>query len=408
MSRPSMLWLYGLIGAFIIGYYVFGDVNDTPVPSDWATVERMVEKGEVEKIQVVNRDQAQVFLKKEAVEQYRRDTVDKRFRRLPETGVQLLFTIGSVDSFREDLKAAEQQSGQVVPVVYENKANDWTNVLINLLPWVLIIGGWIFVMRSMSRGAGGGAGGGIMNVGKAKAQVFDKDNSKRVTFKDVAGLEEAKVEIMEIVDFLKKSDKYKELGAKIPKGALLVGPPGTGKTLLALAAALGKLTDYKQILLARPIVALSNKDLGFLPGDANEKVAPYMQPLFDNLNVIKHQFASNSSEVKRLEDMQKSDQLVIEALAFIRGRSLSETYCIIDEAQNLTPHEIKTIITRAGEGTKMVFTGDIQQIDQPYLDSQSNGLVYMIDRMRDQNLFAHVNLVKGERSQLSELASNLM
>ena len=150
MSRPSMLWLYGLIGAFIIGYYVFGDVNDTPVPSDWATVERMVEKGEVEKIQVVNRDQAQVFLKKEAVEQYRRDTVDKRFRRLPETGVQLLFTIGSVDSFREDLKAAEQQSGQVVPVVYENKANDWTNVLINLLPWVLIIGVWIFIMRSMS------------------------------------------------------------------------------------------------------------------------------------------------------------------------------------------------------------------------------------------------------------------
>ena len=115
-----------------------------------------------------------------------------------------------------------------------------------------------------------------------------------------------------------------------------------------------------------------------------------------------------SSEVKRLEDVQKSEQLVIEALAFIRGRSLSETYCIIDEAQNLTPHEIKTIITRAGEGTKMVFTGDIQQIDQPYLDSQSNGLVYMIDRMRDQNLFAHVNLVKGERSQLSELASNLM
>lgn len=188
----------------------------------------------------------------------------------------------------------------------------------------------------------------------------------------------------------------------------LTGKAGTGKTLLALAAALGKLPDYKQVLLARPIVALSNKDLGFLPGDATEKVAPYMQPLFDNLNVIKRQFASNSTEVKRLEDMQKSDQLVIEALAFIRGRSLSETYCIIDEAQNLTPHEIKTIITRAGEGTKMVFTGDIQQIDQPYLDSQSNGLVYMIDRMKDQSLFAHVNLVKGERSELSELASNLM
>ena len=188
----------------------------------------------------------------------------------------------------------------------------------------------------------------------------------------------------------------------------VTGKAGTGKTLLALAAALAQLTTYKQILLARPIVALSNKDIGFLPGDANEKVAPYMQPLFDNLNVIKHQFAPSSTEVKRLDEMQKSGQLVIEALAFIRGRSLSDTYCIIDEAQNLTPHEIKTIITRAGEGTKMVFTGDIQQIDQPYLDSQSNGLVYMIDRMRDQSLFAHINLVKGERSELSELASNLM
>lgn len=188
----------------------------------------------------------------------------------------------------------------------------------------------------------------------------------------------------------------------------LTGKAGTGKTLLALAAALGKLTDYKQILLARPIVALSNKDIGFLPGDATEKVAPYMQPLFDNLNVIKRQFAANSAEVKRIEDMQKSGQLVIEALAFIRGRSLSEMYCIIDEAQNLTPNEIKTIITRAGEGTKMVFTGDIQQIDQPYLDSQSNGLVYMIDRMKDQSIFAHVNLLKGERSELSELASNLL
>ena len=117
----------------------------------------------------------------------------------------------------------------------------------------------------------------------------------------------------------------------------LTGKAGTGKTLLALAAALGKLTDYKQILLARPVVALSNKDIGFLPGDAQEKVAPYMQPLFDNLNVIKRQFAANSTEVKRIEDMQKSEQLVIEALAFIRGRSLSEMYCIIDEAQNLTP-----------------------------------------------------------------------
>ena len=237
MPRPSMLWIYGLIGLFIIGWYLFDGSNEAPLPSDWTTVQEMVEKGDVEKIQVVNRDQAQVFLKKEAGEKYRNDQVDKRFRRLPESGVQLTFTIGSVDSFREDLKAAEEKSGQTVPVIYENKANDWTSILINLLPWVVIIGAWFFIMRSMSRGAGAGGGGGIMNVGKAKAQVFDKDNSKRVTFKDVAGLEEAKVEIMEIVDFLKKSEKYKELGAKIPKGALLVGPPGTGKTLLAKAVA---------------------------------------------------------------------------------------------------------------------------------------------------------------------------
>lgn len=188
----------------------------------------------------------------------------------------------------------------------------------------------------------------------------------------------------------------------------ITGKAGTGKTLLALAAALANMNDYKQILLARPIVALSNKDIGFLPGDAKEKVAPYMQPLFDNLIVIKRQFGSTSTEVKRIEDMLKSEQLVIEALAFIRGRSLSEMFCIIDEAQNLTPHEIKTVITRAGEGTKMIFTGDIQQIDQPYLDSQSNGLVYMIDRMKDQNIFAHINLLKGERSVLSDLASNLL
>ena len=237
MPRPSLLWVYGVIAALIVGYYLFNPSNDRPLESDWSTVREMVERGDVTKIQVINRDEAQVFLSKEAADRYRNDSVDKRFRRLPESGAQLTFTIGSVASFREDLQAAEAQSGQDVPVVYQNERNDWTSLLVNLLPWILIIGVWIFVMRSMARGAGAGGGGGIMNVGKAKAQVFDKDNSKRVTFKDVAGLEEAKVEIMEIVDFLKKADKYKELGAKIPKGALLVGPPGTGKTLLAKAVA---------------------------------------------------------------------------------------------------------------------------------------------------------------------------
>jgi PhoH-like ATPase len=188
----------------------------------------------------------------------------------------------------------------------------------------------------------------------------------------------------------------------------LTGKAGTGKTLLALASALKQNKTYNQILLARPIVSLSNKDLGFLPGDEKQKVAPYMQPLFDNLNVIKQQLGQNSSELRTIDEMQKGGLLVIEALAFIRGRSLSGTFCIIDEAQNLTPHEIKTIITRAAEGTKMVFTGDLQQIDQPYLDTQSSGLAYMIDKMKGQKIFAHVNLVKGERSELSELASNLL
>ena len=188
----------------------------------------------------------------------------------------------------------------------------------------------------------------------------------------------------------------------------ITGKAGTGKTLLALAGALKQHGMYKQILLARPIVSLSNKDLGFLPGDEKQKIAPYMQPLFDNLNVIKRQFSLESNDYRTLQEMQAGGSLVIEALAYIRGRSLSDTFCIIDEAQNLTPHEIKTIITRAAEGTKMVFTGDVYQIDSPYLDTQANGLAYMIDRMQGQEIFGHVNLVKGERSKLSELASNLL
>lgn len=188
----------------------------------------------------------------------------------------------------------------------------------------------------------------------------------------------------------------------------LTGKAGTGKTLLALAAAIAQHKVYDTTLLARPIVALSNRDLGFLPGDAEEKVSPYMQPLFDNLAVIKKSFNPRSTEVQLIEELQKDERLVISALAFIRGRSLSNCFFIIDEAQNLTPHEVKTIITRAGEGTKMVFTGDIMQIDSPYLDMQSNGLAFLTDKMKGQDLFAHINLVKGERSYLAELASDLL
>jgi len=188
----------------------------------------------------------------------------------------------------------------------------------------------------------------------------------------------------------------------------LTGKAGTGKTLLALAAALHQRKLFNQIFLARPIVPLANRDMGYLPGDIKEKMDPYMQPLFDNLSVIKHSFKPQSQEFSKIEEMQKNEKLVITPLAYIRGRSLSKIFFIVDEAQNLTPHEIKTIITRAGEGTKMVFTGDIEQIDSPYLDTKSNGLTYLTDKMKGQAVFSHVNLVKGERSFLAELASNLL
>jgi PhoH-like ATPase len=188
----------------------------------------------------------------------------------------------------------------------------------------------------------------------------------------------------------------------------LSGKAGTGKTLMALAAALEKRSSYKQIYLARPIVPLSNRDIGFLPGDIKSKLDPFMQPLFDNLTLIQNQYDETSTEYKRIGDMVDNGKLVITPLAYIRGRHLSKIYFIIDEAQNLTPHEVKTIITRAGEGTKVVFTGDPYQIDTPYLDSRSNGLSCLIDRMKGESLYAHITLEKGERSKLAELASNIL
>jgi PhoH-like ATPase len=187
----------------------------------------------------------------------------------------------------------------------------------------------------------------------------------------------------------------------------LVGKAGSGKTLLALAAALETKSRYRQILLARPVVPLSNRDLGFLPGDISAKLDPYMQPLYDNLGVIKHQHGDGDS-ANKLPEWLEQHKLEIAPLPYIRGRSLQRTFFIVDEAQNLTPHEVKTIITRAGEGTKVVFTGDIQQIDHPYLDSLSNGLSYLIHRMVGQPIYAHITLEKGERSALAELASDLL
>jgi len=188
----------------------------------------------------------------------------------------------------------------------------------------------------------------------------------------------------------------------------LAGTAGTGKTLLALAAALECRQRYRQILLARPVVPLSNRDLGFLPGDVSEKLDPYMQPLYDNLTVIRHQAGEHTQAGQRITEMRESEKLLVTPLAYIRGRSLQRMFFIVDEAQKLTPHEVKTIITRAGEGTKIVFTGDVAQIDQPYLDALSNGLSYLIHRMTGQPLYAHVTLEKGERSELADLASALL
>lgn len=188
----------------------------------------------------------------------------------------------------------------------------------------------------------------------------------------------------------------------------LTGGAGTGKTLLALAAALEQERDYEQIIISRPTVILGNQDIGFLPGDQKTKMGPFLQPLMDNLNVIKSLFKPTSREAQRIESMLTQEKLIIEPLAYIRGRSLGKCYFIIDESQNLTPHEVKTIITRAGEGTKMVFTGDIFQIDQPYLDQWSNGLTHLGQKLDGQKIFQHVFLRKGERSPLADLAAKLL
>ena len=186
------------------------------------------------------------------------------------------------------------------------------------------------------------------------------------------------------------------------------GVAGTGKTLLALAGAWEQRRNFKQIFLARPIVPLSNKDIGYLPGDIVSKVNPYMEPLWDNLKFIQNQYGEQDKEYKRISDAIENEKLMITPLAYIRGRSISNVIFIVDEAQNLTPHEVKTIITRAGENTKIIFTGDIYQIDTPYLDSSSNGLSYLIDKIKHHEIYAHIRLEKGERSELANLANELL
>ena len=193
----------------------------------------------------------------------------------------------------------------------------------------------------------------------------------------------------------------------------LVGKAGTGKTLLAIAAGLLKTLDegkFQKLLVSRPIFPMG-KDVGYLPGDIEQKLNPWMQPVFDNIEFLMggadHRRRS-SSAVRGMQELMNQGMLQVEALTYIRGRSIPNQFLIVDEAQNLTPHEIKTILTRAGENTKIVLTGDCYQIDNPYVDSSSNGLAYVVERMKQEEISGHVSLVKGERSQLAELASNLL
>ena len=239
--RFNFMWFWAIVTVGILYFAMFGEEKEQPLEGDWDMITGLVENGLIERIDVVDQEKASVYLKKSLIDSL---VKDERFKGMPTTGAQIRFnTGGDVQDFREQIERAEQKaldSGieeSKVKIKYIRTEKGIGEYIFEFLPWIFILVIWIILMRGMMKGAGGGGGGGIMNVGKARAQVADKDNKNKVTFKDVAGLEEAKVEIMEIVDFLRKADKYKALGAKIPKGALLAGPPGTGKTLLAKAVA---------------------------------------------------------------------------------------------------------------------------------------------------------------------------
>ena len=239
--RFSFMWFWAMVIMVIVGYSLFDTSEQRPIEGDWNMVDELIEKGYVERIEVLDKEKASIYLRREAIDSL---AGDERFANMPSTGKQIVYnTGGDVQYFAERVARGEERADAAgidkkdVVVKYGRTERGIMDYIFDFLPWILIIAVWFFIMRSMARGGGAGGGGGIMNVGKARAQMSDKNNKQRVTFKDVAGLEEAKVEIMEIVDFLRNADKYKALGAKIPKGALLAGPPGTGKTLLAKAVA---------------------------------------------------------------------------------------------------------------------------------------------------------------------------
>ena len=234
-KRPkfNIYWVWAAVAVVILSWGLLGS-GEVTHPTDWDSVKTMIEQGDVQKIVVVNKETAEVYLKPDKVAEY---AGQKDYKGLSAQGPQFAFNIGSLDYFQHNLENTLSERDLSVPLTFETRRNMWSDAFTLIFPILIFFAIWWFLWRGMSRGGGGGSGSGIFNVGKAKAQMFDKDSNVTITFKDVAGLEEAKVEIMEIVDFLKNPGKYRDLGGKIPKGALLVGPPGTGKTLLAKAVA---------------------------------------------------------------------------------------------------------------------------------------------------------------------------
>ncbi len=290
--------------------------------------------------------------------------------------------VKSVDSLRKGATEIEKDDSDIINHLYENGTLDPKEVLKNKKSLV----NQYFILKSDKNS--------VLAYHNSTDDVIE-----RVDKRPISGIKPRNAEQTFAIHAIMNPDV---------KLVTIQGVAGTGKTLLTLAVALEQRREYKQIYLARPIVPLSNKDIGYLPGDIKSKLNPYMEPLWDNLKFIQNQYKETDKEFKAITEMVNKEKLLITPLAYIRGRSLSNIYFIVDEAQNLTPHEIKTVITRAGENTKIVFTGDVNQIDTPYLDSQSNGLSYLIDRVKDHPLYAHITLEKGERSELANLANDML
>ena len=290
-SKINIYWFYASIVFFIISIGLLGGDNgiQNTQPTDISSFENYLRNGDVERVTIINQRYARVTLNENALEK----DIHKRARSKNFLGQDNLagphyqFEIGTPELFETNLQQIKQTQDLDFSIEFMTMENRWLDVLLGFLPIIIIIGVWIFLMRRMSGGAGG-AGGQIFNIGKSKAKLFDQNTLVKVTFKDVAGLEGAKEEVQEIVDFLKNPKKYTVLGGKIPKGALLIGPPGTGKTLLALAVGLHQVADeniYERLLVSRPPIPLG-KELGYLPGSLDEKLAPWMKPIIDNLDFL--------------------------------------------------------------------------------------------------------------------------